>query len=172
MRNLLVSAFLSTAYAFALAGHPVDDVLDRAAAKRSVRNEATVGSSVFGDADKARSELQDKVDAGDQKIRDRQARRETWQAESKGTASEASVPKGGVTPRAAAAKAAPLQQKSFSCTIYCNNTSGPTIQRRFSADSRAEAARQAGDLANQMCQNSGYAKSSSKTLSEGQCRLD
>jgi hypothetical protein len=66
-------------------------------------------------------------------------------------------------------KAVPAE-KVFVCTIYCNSASGPTISRRFSVKTRSEAAKQAGDQADQFCRADGYAKSSGRTFPESQCR--
>jgi hypothetical protein len=69
----------------------------------------------------------------------------------------------------APAKAAPAE-KVYVCTIYCNSASGPTITRKFSVKTRSEAAKQAGDQADQYCQAAGYARSSSRSFPENQCR--
>jgi hypothetical protein len=59
--------------------------------------------------------------------------------------------------------------KTYSCTIYCNSSSGPRIRQNITAASRADAARAAGNQADQLCKSSGYSKSSSLSLPEGQC---
>jgi hypothetical protein len=69
----------------------------------------------------------------------------------------------------APAKAAPAE-KVYVCTIYCNSSGGPTITRKFSVKTRSEAAKQAGDQADQYCQAAGYARSSSRSFPENQCR--
>lgn len=59
--------------------------------------------------------------------------------------------------------------KRFSCKIYCNSASGPTIRREFVAANRKAAASQAEEAANSLCRQDGYKGSSSASFSESQC---
>lgn len=59
--------------------------------------------------------------------------------------------------------------KRFSCKIYCNSASGPTIRREFAAANRKAAATQAEEAANSLCRQDGYKGSSSDSFSESQC---
>ena len=65
--------------------------------------------------------------------------------------------------------AAPSIPKVYSCTIYCKSSSGPTIRRDFPAQSRRDAARIAGDSADQLCGQAGLGMGNPRALPEGQC---
>ena len=62
------------------------------------------------------------------------------------------------------------QQKTFICIIYCVSSSGPKVQHKVSASSRAEAASYMGKNANEICKSDGLGKASSVSFSENQCR--
>ena len=79
----------------------------------------------------------------------------------------------GDAPRATApapAVAAAAGPKAFECRIYCKSSTGPTITRRIEAASLKEAARIAGERANEFCAADGKSHASSKRLDESQCR--
>jgi hypothetical protein len=59
--------------------------------------------------------------------------------------------------------------KTFVCTIYCENTTGPTIKRETTASSRQEAARLLSGQADQLCHQSGFSRASSPDIRESQC---
>lgn len=61
------------------------------------------------------------------------------------------------------------QAKVFSCKFYCKSASGPTTHRDFTANSRREAAKLAGDSAHQVCNSKGLGYASSVDFSESQC---
>lgn len=59
--------------------------------------------------------------------------------------------------------------KTYECKIYCKSASGPVVYRRFQASSRKDAAKLAGDQANQICAADGKSHANSVDLSESQC---
>lgn len=61
------------------------------------------------------------------------------------------------------------QAKVFSCKFYCKSASGPTTYKDFTANSRREAAKMAGDSADQVCNSKGLSYASSVSFSESQC---
>lgn len=68
------------------------------------------------------------------------------------------------------AKAQPKSQaKVFSFKFYCKSASGPTTHKDFTASSRREAARMAGDSADQVCNSKGLGYASSVSFAESQC---
>jgi hypothetical protein len=72
---------------------------------------------------------------------------------------------------AAAANPPPASKaKVFECRIYCKSAAGPTITRNFEAVSRKDAAKMAGDRANEFCAQDGKSHASPVALAESQCR--
>lgn len=61
------------------------------------------------------------------------------------------------------------QAKVFSCKFYCKSASGPTTHKDFTASSRREAAKMAGDSADQVCNSKGLGYASSVSFAESQC---
>lgn len=60
--------------------------------------------------------------------------------------------------------------KTFVCTIYCQSSSGPTINREVKAASRREAAQFMGANADQICRGTGFDRASARAFPENQCR--
>lgn len=61
-------------------------------------------------------------------------------------------------------------QKTFVCTIYCNSSSGPRIEREFTGPDREAVARMIDENSHSICRGSGFAKSSSSKFNPSQCR--
>lgn len=74
------------------------------------------------------------------------------------------------TSRATAAQAPSAKAKVFECKIYCKSSGGPTILKRIEATTRKEAAKIAGEHANEFCSQEGKSYASNLTLPETQCQ--
>ena len=101
-------------------------------------------------------------------------RQRTAQANSQSTA-QTNARRGAQSGSQRAAPAAPAPAPGpsvFVCTIYCKSSSGPTVQRRFNALTRRDAAVAAGAAADSICNQSGHGLASSRTLPESQCYKD
>lgn len=61
-------------------------------------------------------------------------------------------------------------QRTFVCTIYCNSSSGPRIEREFTGPDREAVARMIDENSHSICRGSGFAKSSSSKFNPSQCR--
>ncbi len=67
-------------------------------------------------------------------------------------------------------KSPTAKPKVFECKIFCKSASGPAIFKRIEAATRKDAAKIAGDGANEFCAQEGKSFASSVTLPESQCR--
>jgi hypothetical protein len=61
--------------------------------------------------------------------------------------------------------------KTYQCKIYCKSASGPVVYQKFQAASRRDAAKMAGDRANNICATQGHSYSSAAEFKESQCSL-
>lgn len=61
-------------------------------------------------------------------------------------------------------------QKTFVCTIYCNSSSGPRIEREFKGPDRDAVARMIDENADSICRGTGFSKASSSRFNPSQCR--
>jgi hypothetical protein len=68
------------------------------------------------------------------------------------------------------AKSQAAKPRVFECKIFCKSASGPAIFRRIDAATRKEAAKIAGDHANEFCEKEGKSFASAVVLPESQCQ--
>jgi hypothetical protein len=74
------------------------------------------------------------------------------------------------TSRATAAQPQAAKAKVYECKIFCKSSSGPTIFKRIEAATRKDAAKIAGDHANEYCLQEHQSYASGLTLPESQCQ--
>lgn len=169
--SLVFAAYLIGAQAHAQ--HVLDNLLDPGGPSKP-RETSKVDSSVAEKADSADDDLRRRVNDTQ---RTKAALSDSVARSTEREAATSARPQAGAKGKSnAALNPAPAAQiheaarsERFVCRIHCKSANGPAIRREFTAATRRDAARQAGDAANQLCANAGHGNASSLTLPEGQC---
>lgn len=154
--NLLFLGFIIQFSAHSQSVVTISDFLSRVDQART-KNSVEVSMSLFKDIDNAYEKVSGevhRVDASMNSLRN----------------SASSVPSGSDAGTVAAKGSANSSgPKDFECKIYCKSAAGPVVFHRVQASSRKEAAKFAGDYANQICAKEGKSHASSVSFSESQC---